>query len=112
MSIIQAIVPGESRSGITMSVGRALGLTRESIAKFTFLMSAPIILGDALYHAKGLVGVSIDKVPFIIAVLTSAVVGALSIQFLLNYLKNQGFGIFVIYRLILGSLVIILYFLK
>jgi undecaprenyl-diphosphatase len=111
VSQVMAIVPGVSRSGITMSVGRALGLTRESIAKFTFLMSAPIILGDALYHAKGLSGIPIDKVPFIIAVLTSAVVGALSIKFLLNYLKNKGFGIFVIYRFILGSLVIVLYYL-
>jgi undecaprenyl-diphosphatase len=109
---VLAIIPGVSRSGITMSVGRALGLTRESIAKFTFLMSAPIILGDALYHAKGLSGVPIEKVPFIIAVLTSAVVGAMSIKFLLNYLKTKGFGIFAIYRFILGAFVIAVYLYK
>jgi undecaprenyl-diphosphatase len=103
---VLAIIPGVSRSGITMSVGRALGLTRESIAKFTFLMSAPIILGDALYHATGLSGVPIEKAPFIIAVLTSAIVGAMSIKFLLNYLKNKGFGIFVIYRFIFGAFII------
>lgn len=112
LSQVLAIVPGVSRSGITMSVGRMLGITRESIAKFTFLMSAPIILGDALYHAAKLNGVPIDKVPFITAVLTSAVVGALSIRFLLNYLKNKGFGIFVVYRFILGFLVIAVYFLR
>jgi undecaprenyl-diphosphatase len=86
-----------------------LGLTREAIARFTFLMSAPIILADGLYHAKDLVNVSIDKAPFITAVITSAVVGALSIKFLLNYIKHKGFGIFAVYRFILGAAVIAIY---
>jgi undecaprenyl-diphosphatase len=107
-----AIIPGVSRSGITMSTGRILGMTRESIAKFTFLMSAPIILADGLYHAKGMGSVPIDKVPFFVAVLTSAIVGALSIKFLLNYLKRKGFGIFAVYRLIVGAFVIAVYFLR
>lgn len=107
-----AIIPGVSRSGITIAAGRFLGINRESIAKFTFLLSAPIILGDGLYHATGLKGVPVEKFPFLVAVLTSAVVGALSIKFLLNYLKNKGFGIFAAYRFILGAIVILLYFLK
>ncbi|HEX3011780.1 MAG TPA: undecaprenyl-diphosphate phosphatase, partial [Syntrophomonadaceae bacterium] len=109
---VLAIIPGVSRSGITMSVGRALGITRESIAKFTFLMSAPIILGDALYHAKDLSGVPVDKVPFLAAILTSAVVGALSIKFLLDYMKHKGLGIFAVYRFVLGALVISIYLFK
>ncbi len=107
-----AIVPGVSRSGITMSTGRILGIKRESIAKFTFLMSAPIILADGLYHARRLGGVPVDKVSFIASVLTSAIVGALSIGFLLKYLKRKGFGIFAIYRFILGAFVIAVYFLR
>jgi undecaprenyl-diphosphatase len=107
-----AIIPGVSRSGITMATGRFLGVTRESIARFTFLLSAPIILADGLYHAKGLSNVPIDTVPFIAAVLTSAIVGALSIKFLLSYLKNKGFGIFAIYRFILGAAVIAIYFIR
>jgi len=107
-----AIIPGVSRSGITMTVGRVLGMTRESIAKFTFLMSAPIILGDALYHAKGLIHTSIDKVPFFTAMITAAVVGILSIKSLLNYLRNKGFGIFAIYRFVLGAVVIAVYYLR
>jgi undecaprenyl-diphosphatase len=107
-----AIIPGVSRSGITMSVGRLLGMTREGIARFTFLMSAPIILADGLYHAKDLRNVPIEMVPFIIAVLTSAVVGALSIKFLLDYLRTKGFGIFAVYRFILGAVVIGIYFLR
>ena len=88
---VLAIIPGVSRSGITMSVGRATGLDRESIAKFTFLLSTPIILGDALFHAKDLAHVNIDVLPFVIAVVTAAVVGLLSIKFLLNYLKTKSF---------------------
>jgi undecaprenyl-diphosphatase len=111
ISQIFAIIPGVSRSGITMSVGRFLGLTRESIAKFTFLMSTPIILGDALYHVKDIGSVQVQAVPFAAAVLTSAVVGMLSIKFLLDYLKKKGFGLFAVYRCILGVYIIALYFL-
>lgn len=111
LSQVLAIVPGVSRSGITMSVGRMLGINRESIAKFTFLISAPIILGDGLYHvvfhAKDIMSVSM--VPFVTAVITAAVVGALCIKFLLNYLKTKGFAIFALYRFAFGAFVIILF---
>jgi undecaprenyl-diphosphatase len=107
-----AIIPGVSRSGITMTTGRALGLTRDGIARFTFLMSAPIILLDGLYHAKSIIHEHIDKASFIVAVLTAAIVGALSIKFLLGYIKKKGFGIFVAYRFMFGAFIIILYFIK
>jgi undecaprenyl-diphosphatase len=111
---VLAVVPGVSRSGITMSTGRMLGIDRESIAKFTFLMSAPIILADGLYHAlfhaKDMVGVSVA--PFVAAIVTAAVVGALCIKFLLNYLKKKGFGIFAVYRFIFGAFIIVLFFVK
>lgn len=105
-----AIIPGVSRSGITMTTGRALGMTREGIAKFTFLMATPIIVADALYHAKGLMTVNIELASFLTAILTAAVVGILSIKFLLDFLKKRGFAIFAVYRLLLGTLVIIVYF--
>jgi len=107
-----AIIPGVSRSGITMAAGRKLGIKREDIAKFTFLLSTPIILGDALYHAKDLKNVNIDMIPFIAAVLTSALVGALTIKFLLNYLKKNSFAVFAVYRFIVGAAVIALYFIR
>ena len=110
ISQIFAIIPGVSRSGITMSAGRFLGIERESIAKFTFLLSTPIIIGDALYHATKIGTVAIDKTSFIVAVLTAAIVGFLSIKFLLNYLKTKGFGIFAIYRFVLGAIVIATYY--
>jgi undecaprenyl-diphosphatase len=108
-SQVLAIVPGVSRSGITMTTGRFLGIKREDIAKFTFLMSAPIILGDGLFHASGMLHTTINMVPFIAAIVTSAVVGALSIKFLLNYLKTKGFAVFAVYRFIFGAFVILLF---
>jgi len=112
ISQVFAIIPGVSRSGVTMTVGRSMGMDRESIARFTFLMSAPIILGDGLYHAKDLLHTSIDKAPFFTAMITAAIVGVLSIKFLLDYLKKKGFGIFTVYRFILGILIIIVSFLR
>jgi undecaprenyl-diphosphatase len=109
---VLAIIPGVSRSGITMSVGRAAGIDRESIAKFTFLLSTPIILGDALYHAKDLAGVNIDALSFLVAVVTAAVVGLLSIRFLLNYLRTRSFLVFTVYRFVFGIFIIALYFFR
>lgn len=110
LSQMFAIIPGVSRAGITMSTGRFFGLTREAVARFTFMMSAPIILLDGLYHAKGIVSEQIDTLSFVVAILTAAIVGAASIKFLLGYLKRKGFGIFALYRLVLGIFVISLYF--
>lgn len=107
-----AIVPGVSRSGITMTAGLITGLTRESAARFSFLLSTPIILGGGLLKTKDILDSSIDTVPFVTAIVTSALVGFLSIKFLLNYLKNKGFGIFVVYRILFGSLLIAVYFIR
>jgi undecaprenyl-diphosphatase len=112
ISQVLAIIPGVSRSGITMSTGRALGIQKESIAKFTFLLSAPVILGDGLYHAIKIKDTTIDKAPFIVAVLTAAVVGALTIKLLLDYVKRRGYGIFAIYRFVVGVAVIAIYFIR
>ena len=112
ISQVLAIIPGVSRSGITMSMGRAMGVEKESIAKFTFLLSAPIILGDGLYHAIKIKDTPIQAVPFIVAILTAGIVGALAIKFLLNYVKKKGYGIFAIYRFIFGAAIIAIYFIN
>ncbi|HEX3031545.1 MAG TPA: undecaprenyl-diphosphatase UppP [Bacillota bacterium] len=104
-----AIIPGVSRSGITMSTGLLTGLTRESTARFSFLLSTPIILGAGLLKIKDLFNGQIDTFPFMVGIVTSAVVGLLSIKFLLDYLRTKGFGIFVWYRLAFGALLISLY---
>jgi len=102
-----AMIPGVSRSGITMATGRALSIKREDAARFTFLLSTPFIFLSGVYKAKDLISVSIDIVPFIIAIVMAGIVGALSIKFILEYLKRKGFGIFAVYRFILGTIVII-----
>lgn len=99
---IAAAFPGVSRSGITMTVGRKMGLERESVAKFSFLLSTPIVAAAALYELKNFV---FDGA-FVIGVLTSFIIGMFVIKFLLNYLKKGSFKIFAVYRVILGVIVL------
>lgn len=100
-----AILPGVSRSGATMTAGRALGLTREAAARFSFLLSTPIIVGAGVYKLKDLSFADIN-VAFITGVVSSAVVGFLAIGFLLRYLTTNNFAIFVWYRFAVGATVI------
>lgn len=99
---IAAAFPGVSRSGITMTVGRGMGIERESAAKYSFLLSAPVVAAAAIFDLKDFV----FSPAFVVGVLSSFVVGMLVIKFLLNYLKKGSFKIFAIYRIILGIIVI------
>lgn len=107
-----AIIPGVSRSGITMSSGLFLGLTREDAARFSFLLSTPIILGAGILKLRHLSAHSINNLPFLIGVLTSAVVGFLVIGLLLRWLRKSSFLPFVWYRLFLGISVITIFLLR
>jgi len=100
-----AIFPGVSRSGSTISAGLALGLKRETAAKFSFLLSAPIIAGSGVKSlieiASGLKSGTIasnEWVLFPIGIITAAVSGYLCIRFLLNYLQSHSINPFVYYR--------------
>ena len=99
---IAAAFPGVSRSGITMTVGRGMGIERESAAKYSFLLSAPVVAAAAIFFFFFFV----FSPAFVVGVLSSFVVGMLVIKFLLNYLKKGSFKIFAIYRIILGIIVI------
>ena len=101
---IAAAFPGVSRSGITMTVGRGMGIKRDSVAKFSFLLSTPIVAAAALYKLKDFV----FNIPFVVGVLSSFIVGMLVIKFLLSYLKKGSFKVFAVYRVILGIFVIAL----
>jgi len=94
-----------------------MGITRETAAEFTFLLSTPIILGDARYHLLKLhtdSAASADlsavggSAAMIVGIIVSAVVGLASIKFLLNFLRKQNLMSFSIYRFILGVIVIVL----
>ena len=104
-----AIIPGVSRSGIIMTMGLLMGLTREGAARFSFLLAAPIIFGAALVKLPFLISnPSIITINFIIGILVSFVIGILSIGFLLRYVQTKNFLPFAWYRFILGSLVIVI----
>ncbi len=103
-----AFIPGVSRSGVTMTAGRMMGIDRESTAKYSFMLSAPIVLGATIYKFKDF----IFNIPFVVGVVTSFLVGLAVIKFLLNYLKKGSFKAFAIYRVIIGIVIIGLYIVK
>ncbi len=106
-----ALFPGVSRSGITISAGLWLGFQRETATTFSFLLATPITAGAVLWAARRLV---VDGVPpdqraaFVAGVLASAVVGFLAIHVLLLYVRTRTYTPFVVYRLLVGAIVIVL----
>ena len=105
---IAAAFPGVSRSGITMTVARMLKIDRESAAKFSFMLAAPITL------AAVVVGIAdfTFHLSFVLGVLSSFLVGLFVIKFLLEYLRKGSFKIFAIYRIIFGLLIFACIFFK
>lgn len=106
-----AFIPGVSRSGVTMTAGRAMGVSRESVAKYSFMLSAPIVLAATVFKIGDFIGylttaTTTGIIAFILGVLVSFIVGIIVIKFLLNYLKKGSFKIFAVYRVIVGLLVI------
>lgn len=99
---LAAAFPGTSRSGITMTVARSLKIDRESAAKFSFLLSTPMIAAAVLVSIKDFV----FNTEFVLGVLSSFIVGILVIKFLLEYLKKGSFKVFAIYRVVLGLVII------
>lgn len=104
-----ALFPGVSRSGSTITAGRLIGMDRESATRFSFILAVPTVVGAFALSLKSFDS-SLVTVPFLVAIITSAAFGLLSIKFLLRYVSKHGFGWFAIYRLALAALIIILYF--
>jgi len=104
-----AIIPGVSRSGITMTTGLLMGLTREGAARFSFLLSTPIIFGAAMVKLPGVLSnPSAITIDFTIGMAVSCITGIASIGFLLRYVQTKDFLPFVWYRFVLGVLVIVI----
>ena len=99
-----AIVPGVSRSGSTIAAGLGLGLQRADAARFSFLMSVPIILGAVLFKIRHLTDGSTPG-ELVVGFVTSAVFGFLAIRYLLRYVATHNYLVFVWYRLALAALV-------
>jgi undecaprenyl-diphosphatase len=106
-----ALIPGISRSGISISAGRLLGLERESAARFSFLMATPITIGAIVFEARSLAtgeaGVTVDLLPLIVGMVAALVAGLAAIHFMLQYLRTRSLDIFVWYRFGLAALVLL-----
>lgn len=105
-----ALVPGVSRSGSTITAGRALGFDRNGAAAFSFMMSMPIIAAAALLKVPRVLHESGLTTPLIVGVLASAVSGWLAISVLLKYVSRHSYGVFAAYRVLLGVIVLAIYF--
>ncbi|MCX7988831.1 MAG: undecaprenyl-diphosphatase UppP [Thermodesulfovibrio sp.] len=109
-----ALIPGVSRSGITITAGLFKGLDRAYAAKFSFLLSTPAIAGaGALDFYKSIkVGYTHDYSLFIIGVISAAITGIIAIKFLLNFLRKYPLNIFIYYRWVLAGVIFLLYFFR
>ena len=111
-----AVVPGTSRSGVTISAGLFRNMTRESAARFSFLLSTPALAaaaGQALYHLHKKGGLhGILNTDILVGIAVSAITGCLVISWFLHYLRRGGLRPFVYYRIIFGIIVIALAFIR
>jgi undecaprenyl-diphosphatase len=110
LSQILALMPGVSRSGVTITAGRFTGLNRDAAARFSFLLLIPIVFGAVLY--KGLKHVVLESLPsgstgpFIVGTLAAAAVGLIAIDLLLGYVRRHDYTPFVVYRLVLAAAIL------
>ncbi|MBO5566519.1 MAG: undecaprenyl-diphosphate phosphatase [Succinivibrio sp.] len=112
MAQMLALVPGTSRSGITLTAGLFMGMRPEAAARFSFLLSIPVILGSGILegtklYEEGIGGASMMQM-FIGAVI-SFLVAILVIHFFMKFIAKSGMAVFVIYRILLGSLLLMLF---
>ena len=105
---VLALIPGSSRSGSTIMAGLFTGETRETAARFSFLLSIPAIAASGLLELKE----AVEKIPpdtyaaLAVATIVSGIVGYASIWFLLRFLRTHSTGVFIIYRVIVGGLIL------
>ncbi len=110
-----AVVPGVSRSGITISGGLFRNFTREAAARFSFLLSTPIIGGAALFklhhvmkHGLAPGEMAPGMTAFVLGIVVSALVGYATIAFFLRYLQVRTLKVFIVYRILFGIAVLLL----
>jgi len=106
-----ALIPGISRSGISIAAGLFTGLDRESAARFSFLMATPVTAAAAAYEGlkviKGDVGVAVPVGPLLVGLAASFIFGILAIAVLLRYLRTRSTDIFVLYRVLIAAVVLV-----
>jgi len=106
-----ALIPGISRSGISISAARMVGMDRESAARFAFLMATPITAGAGIFEVRKLLtgeaGVQVETVPLVVGLVAAAISGMAAIHFMLSYLRRRSLDIFVWYRFALAAIVLV-----
>jgi undecaprenyl-diphosphatase len=111
-----ALIPGVSRSGVTMSAGLFAGLTREATARYAFLMATPVTALAVAYEGfklvRGEAGANPELLPLVVGVIASFGSGVLAISVLLRYLRTRSFDIFVLYRLVVAALFVVIWLAK
>ena len=108
-----ALIPGISRSGISISAGRLAGLDREAAARFAFLMATPITAGAVVFEARKLVtgeaGVEVAVAPLVVGMLAALLSGLAAIHFTLRYLRTRSLDVFILYRFALAAVVLVIW---
>jgi len=109
-----ALIPGASRSGSTIMAGLFVGQTRETAARFSFLLMMPAIFASGLLELKEAMTIlsKDDFVPLLVGTIVSGVIGYASIWFLLWFLRKRSNGIFIGYRIVVGTIIIVLLSMK
>lgn len=107
-----ALVPGVSRSGSTISAGRALSFDRQSAAIFSFLMSMPIIAAAVILKAPDVLAEGGIGMPVVMGVLAAAISSWLAIAVLLRYVSKHSYGVFALYRVVLGLVVLAILYVR
>lgn len=108
-----ALIPGVSRSGATIAMGRFLGYSRQAALRYSFLLALPAVFGSGLYELKGALGEGAVNGPFtipetLVATSIAFVIGYIVIAWLLKFVSTKSFAPFIIYRVALGSLLLVL----
>jgi len=107
-----ALVPGVSRSGVTMTTGLFLGMDRTTVARFSFLMATPITLGACVLKLPHLFSNGGVTGPLVVGIIVSAITGFLSIKYLLSFIRKYSFRIFVYYRYVFAFIVVLIYLIR
>ena len=110
--LIAAIFPGTSRSGATIIGGLMIGISRTVAAEFTFYLAIPVMLGASLLKLVrfGLAFTTMELVLLLVGMAVAFIVSILVIRFLMNYIKKHDFKVFGWYRIVLGILVLLYFF--
>ncbi|MFZ4589588.1 MAG: undecaprenyl-diphosphate phosphatase [Ignavibacteria bacterium] len=105
-----ALIPGSSRSGVTITAGLFSGLKRETAARYSFLLSIPAVALSGVYelYSERSELLNENVIGLVLSTLVSGIVGYFSIAFLINFLKTRSNLIFIIYRIVLGVIILVL----